>query len=150
MKRFFFLFGNGHFLNVVSTFTNVLKLDVENENVTPTLCSIVLINVEIHNADSMLFDVVLRCNVCINQNTTLRQRWNVCLVNLKNYFFWHYTSLFKMDPENSKNMSLQAFGVFIDLSKIKTLLNKSKCFISTLKLRSTRSINFRSRLLNLI
>ena len=55
-----------------------------------------------------------------------------------------------MDPENSKNMSLQAFGVFIDLSKIKALLNKSKCFISTLKLRSTRSINFRSRLLNLI
>ena len=62
------LFGNGHFHNAVSTFTNFLKLEVENDNVTPRLRNVVLINV-----DSTLFDVVPHCNVCINQKTTLRQ-----------------------------------------------------------------------------
>ena len=146
----FFLFGNGHFHNVVSTFTNVLKLDIENDNVTPTLYNIVLINVEIHNVDSMLFDVVLRCNVCINQNATLKQRWNVGLVNSKNYFFWHYQVFLRWIPKIPKICLCKHVGVFIDFSKIKTVLNKSKCLISTLKFRSTRSINFRSRLLNLI
>ena len=48
----FVVFRNGHFHNVVSTFTNLVKLEVENDNVAPTLSNIV------HNVDSTLFNVV--------------------------------------------------------------------------------------------
>ena len=54
----FVLLRKGHFHNVVSTFTNVVRIRVENDNV-------VYINVEIHNIDSMLFDV-LNSNVKIH------------------------------------------------------------------------------------
>ena len=93
----FVVFRNGHFRNVVSTFTNLVKLEVENDNVASTLSNIVHINVEIHNVDSTLFEVVnsnveihnvvstliWRCPTsrrCINQKATLKQRWNVCWV----------------------------------------------------------------------
>ena len=55
---FFVLFRSGHFYNIVSTFTNVVKLDVENDNVVLTLSNVVHVNVEIHNVDSTLLDVV--------------------------------------------------------------------------------------------
>ena len=48
------LFGNGHFHNVVSTFTNVVHISVEH-----VLSNFVHINVEIHNIDSTLFGVVI-------------------------------------------------------------------------------------------
>ena len=53
----FVLFRNSHFHNVVSTFSNVVKLDIEN-GVNSTLSNVVHINVGIHNIDSTLFDVV--------------------------------------------------------------------------------------------
>ena len=59
LKRNFVLFGNGHFHNVVSTLTNIVKLDVEKDNVVSTLSNVVHINVEIRNVDSTLFDVVI-------------------------------------------------------------------------------------------
>ena len=89
------LFRNGHFQNVVSTFSNVVKLHVENDNVVSMLSYVVHVNIEIHNVGSTLFDVV-NSNVethnvvstliwgCptsrrrINKKTTLKQRWNVC------------------------------------------------------------------------
>ena len=91
----FALFRNGHFHNVVSTFTNVVHINVENDNVVSTLSNVVYINVEIHNVDSTLFDVansnveihnvvstlIWRCPTSrrrINQKTTLKQHWNVC------------------------------------------------------------------------
>ena len=87
----FALFRNGHFHNVVSTFTNVVHINVENDNVVSMLSNVVHINVEIHNIDSTLLDVVnsnveihnaistlvLRCPTSrhrINQKTTLKQR----------------------------------------------------------------------------
>ena len=51
---FFVRFGNGHFRNVVLTFTNVLKLDVENDKVDWTLFDVVNSNVEISNVVSTL------------------------------------------------------------------------------------------------
>ena len=60
------LLRNGHFHNVVSTFTNVAKLDVENGNVVSTLSDgfhdstffdVVNSNGEIHNIDLTLFQV---------------------------------------------------------------------------------------------
>ena len=91
----FVIFRNGHFHNVVSTFINVVKMDIENDNVASTLSNVVHINVRMHNVDSTLFDIVnsnfethnvvstliLRCLTsqrCINQKTTLKQRRNVC------------------------------------------------------------------------
>ena len=93
----YILFRNSYFHNFVSTLTNVVKLDVENDNVVSTLSNVVHINVKIHNIDSTLFDIVnsnaetynivstsiCRCAAsrrCINQKTTLKQRWNVCWV----------------------------------------------------------------------
>ena len=81
------------FHNIVSTFTNVVHINVENDNVVST-SSNVDINVEIHNTDSTLFDVensnveihnvvstlIWCCPTSrrrINQKTTLKQRWNV-------------------------------------------------------------------------
>ena len=55
---FFVLFRSGHFHNVVSTLTNVVKLDVEIDNVLSMLSNVVHVNVEIHNVDSTLLDVV--------------------------------------------------------------------------------------------
>ena len=52
----FVCFRNDHFHNVDSTFTNVVKLDVESDNVV-SMFSNVHINIEIHKIDSMLFDV---------------------------------------------------------------------------------------------
>ena len=48
------LFRNGHFYSVVPSFTNVVKLDIENDNVISTLSKVVYINVEIHSIDSKL------------------------------------------------------------------------------------------------
>ena len=97
----FVLFRNGHFHNVVSTFTNVVHINVENDNVVSTLSNVVYINVEIRNVDSTLFNVVNSkveihnvvsmltwgCPTSrhrINQKTTLKQCWNACWVsNLK-------------------------------------------------------------------
>ena len=42
-------FLNGHIRNVVSTLSNVVKIDVENDNVVSTLSKVAQINVEIHN-----------------------------------------------------------------------------------------------------
>ena len=85
---FFSLFRSGHFHNVV-------QLYVENENVVSTLSNVVHVNVEIHNIDSTLLDVNFNVEICnvvstliwrcptsrrpINQKTTLKQCWNVCL-----------------------------------------------------------------------
>ena len=54
----FVIFRNGHFHNVVSTFTNVVKLDVENGNVVSTFSSVVHTKVEMHIVDSTFLDVV--------------------------------------------------------------------------------------------
>ena len=71
----FLLFRSGHFHNVLWTFTNVVKLDVENDS---TLLGAVNFNDEIHNVVSTL---IWRCPTSrrpINEKTTLKQRWNIC------------------------------------------------------------------------
>ena len=71
----FVLFRSGQFHNVVSTFTNVVKLDVENDNVVSTLSNVVHVNVEIHNVDSTLLDVV---------------NFNVEIHNVVSTLIWRY------------------------------------------------------------
>ena len=93
----FVLFGNCNFLNVVSTFTNVVKLELENDKVVSMFSDVVHVNVEILNIDSMLSDVVnsnvemqnvvstfiWRCPTSrrrINQKIMMLKCWNVCWV----------------------------------------------------------------------
>ena len=44
----FNFFSNGHIPNVASTFPNVGKIDIENDNVTSTLSIVVQFNVEMN------------------------------------------------------------------------------------------------------
>ena len=53
-----FFFSNNHIRNVVSTLSNVVKIDVENDNVVSTLSNIVQLNIEKNNVVSTLFYVV--------------------------------------------------------------------------------------------
>ena len=57
-SRLIFFFSNGHIRKVVSTLPNVVKIDVENDNVVSTLSNVVQFNVEIHNVVSTLLNVV--------------------------------------------------------------------------------------------
>ena len=53
---FFVLFRNGHFDNLVLTFTNVVHIYVDNDNIVSTFSNVVHVNVEMHS--KTLFDVV--------------------------------------------------------------------------------------------
>ena len=53
LNRGFFFFSNGHIHNVVSTLPNVVKIDVEDDNIV-----LKLYNAEIHNVVSTLPNVV--------------------------------------------------------------------------------------------
>ena len=53
----FQLLENGHIHNFDSKLINVMKLDVENNNIASTLSNIANINVEIDNVDLTLFNV---------------------------------------------------------------------------------------------
>ena len=101
LKIFFWsfqLFVNGRIHNVVLTLINVVKLDFEN-NVVSMLYSVVNINVKIDSIDLTLFNMLnfnieihnffstltWRCSMLqrhINLTTTLKQRWNVCCVQM--------------------------------------------------------------------
>ena len=74
-------FSNGHICNVVSTSPNVVKIDVENDNVVLALFNIFQFTVEIHNVVWTLLNVV-NFNVDVrNVVSMLTWRcWNVCLV----------------------------------------------------------------------
>ena len=54
----FQLFAFGHIHNVFLTFANIVKFDVENDNVVSTLSNVVDINLEIYNVDLTLFNFV--------------------------------------------------------------------------------------------
>ena len=94
-QSLFFHFFNGHIGNVVSTWLNVVQIDIENNNVVSTLHNVVQINFEIDIVDSTLFNVVnpnvnvrnvasaliWRCKTSrrdINLKPMSKQRWNVC------------------------------------------------------------------------
>ena len=51
-------FANGHIYNVASTLTNVVRLDVENNDVVLTFSNAVNMKVEIDNVDFTLYNVV--------------------------------------------------------------------------------------------
>ena len=93
-------FSNGHIRNVVSTFPNVVKIDVES--VVSTLSNVAQFNIEKHIVVSTLFYVVnfnviihniistlvWRCAMSrcyINLKTTLNRRWNVCWASAPKY-----------------------------------------------------------------
>ena len=78
LKNLFFcsfqLFETGHIHKVVLTLKNVVKLDVENNNITSTLSNVVNINVDINNVDLTLLNVV-NFNIEI-RNVVSTMIWN--------------------------------------------------------------------------
>ena len=75
---FFFIFGNGHFHNVLSTLSNVVHINIEIRNVDSALFDVVNSNVEIHNVVSTLVSRCFMSRRRMNKNTTLKQHLNVC------------------------------------------------------------------------
>ena len=73
---YFVLFLNGHFHNVDSTLTNVVKFVVENDNIALKLCNVFHINGEMHNVDSTFFNVVNSKVEIHDVMSTKRQHWN--------------------------------------------------------------------------
>ena len=64
--------------NVVSTLSNVVQFKVEKHNVVSTLFNVVNFNFDVHNVVSTL---IWRCAASrhhINLKITLTRRWNVC------------------------------------------------------------------------
>ena len=96
---YFVAFGNGHYLNIVSTLTDVVKLDFENGIVVLTLSTVVHLNVDMHNVDltffgsanfivdihSVVSTLIWRCLTLsyISSKRLLKQCWNVCWVKFK-------------------------------------------------------------------
>ena len=96
-QKYFFVFEsrpNFFFKWSYSALPNVVKIDVENDNVVSTLSNVVQFNFEIHKVVSTLLNVVnfsvnvhnvastliWRCATSrrhINLKTTLNRRWNV-------------------------------------------------------------------------
>ena len=58
LNRGLYFFSNGHIQTVLSTLPNVVKIDVENDNVVSTLSNVFQFNVEKHNVVSTLFYIV--------------------------------------------------------------------------------------------
>ena len=58
LNRGLYFFSNGHIQTVLSTLPNVVKIEVENDNVVSTLSNVVQFNVEKHNVVSTLFYIV--------------------------------------------------------------------------------------------
>ena len=58
LNRDLIFFSNGHIRNAVSTLSNVVKIDVENDNVVLTFSNVVQFNLEIYNIVSTLLYVV--------------------------------------------------------------------------------------------
>ena len=81
----FFFFSNGHICKVVSTLPNVVKINVENNNVVSTLSNVVQYNVEIRNVVLTSFNIV-NFNVDLH-NVVSTLVWQCaaseCQINLK-------------------------------------------------------------------
>ena len=97
-NRGLFSFKKWSYQNVISTLSNVAKIDVENSNFVSKLSNVVQFYVEKRNVVSTLFNAVnfnvdvhnvalmliWRCATSrrhINLKTMLNRRWNVCWVN---------------------------------------------------------------------
>ena len=58
LNRDLIFFSNGHIRNVIQTLPDIVKIDVENDNVALTLSNVAKFNVEIQNVVSTLLNVV--------------------------------------------------------------------------------------------
>ena len=100
VNRGLIFFFNCHICSVVSALLNVVKIDIENDNVVPTLSNVVQFNFKIHNVVSTLLNVInfnsdvhnivstliWRCATSrrhINLKTTLNRRSNICWKRFK-------------------------------------------------------------------
>ena len=89
-------FSNGNIRNVVAMLPNVVKIDVEHDNVAWTLSNVVQFNVEIHNVVSILLNVVNYVDEHKNNVEPTLQPKNNVEPTLK--CFWNVNKRPRWDP----------------------------------------------------
>ena len=100
-KIFFCSFQNGHIQNVILTLINVVKLDVENNNIASRLSNVVNISVEKDSVDLTLFNIA---------------NFNVYIHNVVSTLIWQCPALRATSYHPNNNFETMLKG-FLDIGE---------------------------------
>ena len=125
---FFNFFANGHIHDVVSTFSNVLNIKIEIDNIDSTLLNFANFSFKKHNFVSTLLWHYLTAWFHINLTKTLKQRWNIS---------WEGFNSIKNEIPKLQNIIGKKFHMFFFQTfdfKVARRTFKIQCYLRELEL----------------